>query len=547
MPSAERGHWIAGLRLTSLGTLVSRVLGLLRDMAIGALFGLASGGVLDSFTLALRVPNLFRRLFGEGALSASYLPVLARQLHRDPRGAAALAAGLFGGLTLALTAMVLAGELLLGVFWWLAGEAPRARLAVGLTAVMLPYVILVCLAAQATATLHALGRFGVPSMVPWVLNAGLLVGAWWLAPKWSADPAEQAYVLAGCVLAAGVVQVLLHWPPLRQHGFGGFRFRPYECREQLREVVAGTLPVAVGLAVTQLNTLTDSLLAWTLSRPPGASGRVAWLGHRVAYPMEQGAAAAVYYGERLYQFPLGIIGLAVATAIFPLLARHAANDDRRALGADLTLGLQLVLLLTIPAGVGLVLLAEPLARLLFEHGRFTAADTARTARLIACYGVGVAAYCAAPVLVRGFYALGDRMTPLRVAVRMVAVNLALNLVLIWPLAEAGLAVSTVCTAVIQVVVLMVLLVRRCDQLNHRAVARTLLKAVLATAGMAAAVWVSQQWLGAQPGRLLAVAVPVGFGGTVYLAGALALGCDELSLLSAGRGAADRLAAMRSVR
>ena len=140
------------------------------------------------------------------------------------------------------------------------------------------------------------------------------------------------------------------------------------------------------------------------------------LGSAVRYPLKAGAAASIYYGERLYEFPTAILGMAVAVAIYPLLSRHAARGDRRALGADLTLGLRLVLFLGVPAGVGLVMLAQPLTRLFFEHGQFTAADTARLSRVVACYALGVWAYCASTVVVRGYYALGDRLTPVKVGV-----------------------------------------------------------------------------------------------------------------------------------
>lgn len=209
-------------------------------------------------------------------------------------------------------------------------------------------------------------------------------------------------------------------------------------------------------------------------------------GGALSYPMEQGAVAAIYYGERLYQFPLGVLGLAVGTAIFPLLSRHAARGDRRQVGVDMTLGLRLVLFLGVPAGVGLAILAEPLARLLFERGHFTPHDTVRCARMIAIYASGVWAYCTLPVLVRGFYALGDRITPVRVGVGVVALNLVLNLALIWPLAEAGLAVATSVAAAVQVSLLAVLFARHKSPLDWRALGATAARTALSTLLMAAA-------------------------------------------------------------
>ena len=238
------------------------------------------------------------------------------------------------------------------------------------------------------------------------------------------------------------------------------------------------------LAITQINTFTDSLIAWGLAAAPGGPRLIPWLGGAIRYPLRQGAAAAIYYGERLYQVPLGIVGLAVAAAIFPLLSRHAAHGRRRRLGTDLTLGLRLVLCLSVPAGVGLIVLAQPLARLIFEHGNFSPEDSLRAGRMVAAYAWGVWAYCASTVMVRGFYALGDAATPVRIGAAVVALNLALNLVLIWPLEEAGLGVSTSLSAAVEVLALAAVFSRRRAPLRWRALALTAARTAAAAAAMA---------------------------------------------------------------
>ena len=261
------------------------------------------------------------------------------------------------------------------------------------------------------------------------------------------------------ILVAGVLQLGVQAPVLRRFGFR-FDYQPAAVRRPMRQIGRALAPMLVGLAVTQINTFLDSLIAWGLARPVDGPERISWLGDAVHYPMQQGAAAAIYYGERLYHFPLGVLGLAVAAAIFPLLSRHAARNDRRMLGVDLTLG-PAAGRLPGRAGRGRTGAFGPIRwrRLLFEHGQFTAEDTVRTARMIACYGLGVWAFCALPVVIRGFYALGDTATPVRTAAVIVALNLTLNLTLIWPLAEAGLAVATSISAGVQVFVLMVLFSR----------------------------------------------------------------------------------------
>ncbi|MHB8900966.1 MAG: murein biosynthesis integral membrane protein MurJ [Thermoguttaceae bacterium] len=527
----EQLRLISGSRVTALGTLASRVLGMLRDSATAALFGLSGGGVMDAFVVAFRIPNILRRLFGEGALAVSYLPVLSAALQRDRREGWKLASVVLVRLGIVLLALVLAGEAGLVVLRIFGGESPETRLLVSLSSVLLPYTLFICLAAQASATLHALGRFALPALVPTILNLAWLVGVLVLAPYLSSDKETQAHIVSATIVAAGVMQLAVQIPGLRRAGFR-FDYDPSAIDDDFWKIVGAMGPMVLGLMITQLNTLMDSLIAWAFAAPDTAARGIGWLGN-VAYPMEQGAVAALYYGERLYQFPLGILGIAVATAIFPLLSRHAARRDYHSLGEDLTLGLRLVLFLGIPAGVGLALLSEPLARLIYERHEFTSADTARTARVIAAYSIGVWAYCALPVLVRGFYALGDRLTPVRVGVSVVALNFGLNLALIWPMAESGLAVATSVGASVQAVALSLLFARKSVALDWSELRRTALRTLVAT-GVMAAAYEGSAWL-VPPGRgwvptVLEVLVPLTAATAAFLAAAWFLGAAELGLL-----------------
>ncbi len=532
-PSIPRHQLISGSRATALGTLASRVLGMLRDMATAAILGLSGGGVMDAFVLAFRIPNTFRRLFGEGALAASYLPVISAELERQPHRAWKLASVLFAHLAGLLLFLVLAGEAALGVLA-LAFDSPEIRLFASLAAVMLPYMLLICLAAQASATLHALGHFALPALVPTILNVVWLVAAMAVAPWISPDKAVQAHVLAVAILIAGVLQLAVQIPLLRARGFR-FDYDPRSAREKFTLILKAMGPMTVGLMITQINSLIDSLVAWLLSSPSPDGGPISWLGGRLDYPMAQGAVGALYYAERLYQFPLGILGLAVATAIFPLLSRHAARNDQPRFSQDLTLGLRLVLFLGVPASAGLVLLAEPLARLLFQHREFTSQDALRTARVIAGYSWGVWAYCALPVIVRAYYALGDRITPIRIGTATVALDFTLNLVLIWFMAETGLAISTSIGASLQVVVLAVLFSRRKVRLGWPSLAATSSKTIIATALMSGAAVAAIQLLphsAGLTGRLLDVVIPLAIAVAVYLAAARFLKIRELGLLFA---------------
>ena len=535
MADSKRHPLIAAARITSLGTLASRLLGMVRDMATAALLGLSGGGVMDAFTIAFRIPNLFRRLFGEGALAASYLPVLSAQLEKDRTAAWQLASVLMTWLSVMLVGLIVVAEGTCWVVWMVWGDVPGVGLLVGLAAVMMPYLLFICLAAQVAATLHALSHFSLPALAPTLLNVCWLFGALMGALHFDRDQQAQAWVLAVSILVGGVLQLGVQLPMLRAMGFR-FQYNWARSRDAFGQVVRAMGPMILGLAVTQINTLLDSLIAWGLAASPDGPERITWLGGAVRYPMQQGAAAAIYYGERLYQFPLGILGLAVATAIFPLLSRHAVRGDRRKLGADLTLGLRLVVFLGVPAGVGLIMLAEPLPRLLFERASFTAADTARAARMIACYAGGVWAYCALPVVIRGYYALGDRVTPVKIGAGVVGLNLALNLLLIWPLAEAGLAVSTSVAAGVQVLVLIAIFSRRKSSLLWRPLAGTVLRTLAATLLMTAAGYTVLWLIPRAPGlanELARVFVPFGLSVSVFLAANRALGGRELEMLASG--------------
>jgi putative peptidoglycan lipid II flippase len=328
--------------------------------------------------------------------------------------------------------------------------------------------------------------------------------------------------LAVCILVGGFAQWAVQWPALRRAGNRrdlsvNPQSDPFTNRDRLKHIYRAMLPTTIALTVTQLNTLSDSFVAWLLAAPINGPQYISWLGS-VAYPMRQGAVAAIYFGERLYQFPLGLIGVATATAVFPLLSRHAARGNLTSIGNDLSRGLRLVLLASVPAAVGLVVLAEPITRLMFERGQFTATDAARTARMVAIYGSAVWAYCALPVLVRGFYALNDRLTPLRIALGAVALNIALDLTLIWPMAEAGLAAATAISAILQMAVLAILFSRKHVSLDWRLLRFAATQTIAASAAMAFVGILVLNSIPARTGNLnalLRVAIPIAACLTAY--------------------------------
>lgn len=532
MSTEASGQLVGGFWATSLGTLVSRGLGLARDVVTAALLGLGEGGVMDALVVAFRLPNLARRIFGEGALAAGFLPVFAAEEKRDARGAWQLLSVLLVLVATGLSLLVVIGEAACAAWWGIENASGGTSHLPGLAAVLLPYMVLVCLAAQVSTALTALLRFRIAAFAPTLLNVCWLAAAWFVAPVFSGDRAAQAYVIAAAIVVSGALQLAVLLPALRSAGFR-FDFSWRAARPALRQVGTAMLPIALALAVTQINTLADSLVAVGLARDPDGPQTIAWLGHSVRYPLETGAAAAIYYGERFYQLPVGVMGMAVATVIYPLLARHAARGDRVRVGAELTVGLRLVWFMALPAGIGIALLAEPAARLLFERGAFTADDARRAAAMIASYAPAAWAYCALPVLVRGYFAVGNRRAPARIGLVALGVNLILTLTLIWPLAERGLAISTAVAASVQTILLAAVFSRTGARLAWRELAATIVKGTVATAAMALAVvvlaYLAPEDL-SRPQLAMQLALAIGAGTAVYLVTAWLLRMPELGLL-----------------
>lgn len=512
---------LAGLLRVSSLTVVSRVLGLVRDAAMAAAFG--NGPVLDAFSVAFRLPNVTRRLFGEAAFSTAFLPVFVRELHSSGREAAwRLATAILVVTAAAVSAVTVAAESLLLGLWAFAGPG-ETRLLFGLTAALFPYQVFVCLAAQAAAVMHAFGRFTLPALLPIVGNA-LWLGVLAVALNVAESDVARAYGVSLGVVGAGAAQFAFTIPALRRLGFR-FRWDWGAAKPRVKEVVFAVLPVLAGLSVTELNSLADGLFAWLLTAPSGAANP-----NPLRYPLEPGTAAALYLGQRLYQFPLGVFGVALGTVLFPRLARHAAAGRREELREDLTLGLKLSIAIGLPASVGLVLVSRPLAEALFRYGAFDAADVRQTAGAICGYGVGVWAFIALLIANRGFYAVGDRMTPLKAGLAAAVLNLALNAALAWPLGGFGLALGTALAASFQVGLSVIGLRGRDLSPDLPALGGTVLKAATATGVMAVVCLLLRdgiEW-GTEPaGRVLSLVAPVGGGLVGYCVAAKAVGLREL--------------------
>jgi len=514
-------------------TAFSRVLGVLRDSVCAAFFG--GGVVWDAFSFAFRVPNLFRRLFGEGALSAAFIPIFTEYLSRRGRQDAwRLVGAVSVAVALVLLALLLLGEAFLLVIPRLCSLSERWRLALALTAVMLPYMLFICLTALAGAVLNSLKHFAVPALAPAVLNVCWIAAVVLFAPMVSARPSERIFVVAVGIVVAGVLQLALQLLTLNKRGIQ-WRLRLDLSDPGLRRIGRTMAPVMLGLAAFQVNVLIDGIIAISLAAPEGVAS-FPLFGAQIPYPMKVGANSVLYYANRLMQFPLGVFGIALATATFPYLSQYAANRDWRRFSSSLTDGLGAVIFIAIPAAVGLILLRGPAIGLLFERGAFTPVATARTSAALLAYCTGIWAYCAQHVLTRAFYSTQDTVTPLKVAAAVVLLNVALNLLLIWVIAEAGLAAATAISAACQTAILYILLARRVQLTGQTRLIVAFLKTALATVVMSGACVGVLRMLPPAPSadevglKLLRLLLPLGAGLASYLVVATVLRVREWRLI-----------------
>ena len=513
-------------RTVMMLTATSRVAGLVRDATASRLLGTSEA--MSAFWLAFLIPNLFRRLFGEGALSSAFLPTYQRLIDDNPRTASAVAGGLLGGLAIVLSAIVVGGE---AVLFLVSSSLDHASPAIWLTMVMLPYMPLVCLVAIVGAMLHVHGRFGPTAAAPLILNACLIASAilgWlWLGAVTPESRLLLVSLMAGSVVIAGCLQ--LTWSLIALRGQAHLRIDLAAAATPLKDIIRRAGPMILGLGVLQINTLFDGLIA---SYPLLFGDTIAGY----SYPLTDQAMATISFAHRLYQFPLGVFGIAVATAIYPLLAKQGKNMET--FSDTVRRGIRFVLFIGFPAGIGLMIVREPLTTVILQGGEFTAQDTDRVAFVLLGYAASVWAYALVQVLTRAFYARDEIMTPVRIAVAVVGLNIVLNITLIWtPLREAGLAWSTSICAAIQAVVMLFVFHRRGVAICSGAVQRSIIQIISLTATMAAGVWGASTLFGHEQDwwySLIELCVLISVGCLIYGLGSKMLKMPELKWLL-GRG------------
>ncbi|HXV80717.1 MAG TPA: murein biosynthesis integral membrane protein MurJ [Candidatus Binatia bacterium] len=475
--------------IVSLAVMASRLLGLVRDQVFAIFFG--AGFHYDAFLAAFRIPNLLRDLFAEGALSAAFVTTFTQVLATKGEKEALQLSNRVATLLIIIIAVISI------IGWWYAPAivqvlAPgfydvpgKAELTVQLTRIMIPFLLLVALAAQAMGILNARGRFGVPALASAFFNVGSIVGG--LLLGFVVGPAIGLSAIEGMAygtLVGGFLQFAVQWPSLRRTGFS---YRPMlSIRDPgVRQIFNLMGPAIIGTAAVQVNVFVNTNFASYIIDPvTGAviNGPVSWLN----------------YAFRFMQFPIGVFGVAIATAALPPLSRSSAQTDYNEFRQTLAHSLALVFLLCVPSAVGLAVLGRPIVSLIFEHGRFTAFDTAQTANALAAYALGLAGYAAVKVLSPAFYALGDARTPMLISLGSIAVNYVMNSLLVGPFGHVGLAFSTSTVALVNFILLAVFMRRRVGRLDGSRLGMTLLRICAASVPMAVVAWLVSELCASLP-------------------------------------------------
>jgi len=511
LPAAGRAAILPGvskslknISIVATATVASRVLGLVREIFTAAVFG--TGALASAFVTAFTLPNLFRRLLGEGALTAAFVPTLTEELQQSQRaGAFLLVSQVASWLLVVTVSLVVLAMLLLAQAGWLlpllgerlaVGTLDRLVLGAQLAAILFPYMVFVCLAAAFSAACQVLGRFTEPALSPVWLNLSILAalgfGAWW---AW--DQPQRMHLLCAGVLVGGFLQMAVPAAVLWREGWRpGFDLR---MNDRVRAIVRLMGPMVIGSAIYLVNMAISRFLGLSLN--------------------EQ-AATIINLATRVMELPIGIFTAAVATVVFPLIARHAAEGRWERLGEDYHKGLRLVLVLNVPAAVGLAVLSEPITRLLFQRGAFGAGDTALMTPVLAVYALGLPLLSYVTVALRGFYAVRDTATPVRAAAWSFVVNLGLSLLLMRWFSTVGLAAAGTIAVAVQAWYLQTRLQRRLPALGFGPLLSNLGKIGLAGALMGAAVWAGWRFLGGltineRTADLLAVAGLVPLGAAFY--------------------------------
>ena len=510
--------------VVSAAVFLSRITGLVREMIMARLFG--AGQAYDAFLLGFRIPNLTRDLFAEGALSSAFVPVFTQYLTtKGKREAAELSSLVATALVLVVGCICVLGIIFSPQLVWLMASGfarvpGKFALAVTLTRIMFPFLLLVALAAQAMGILNALNQFGIPALSSTFFNIGSVafgLGFGYTVGRWMGMGLIMS--MAWGVVFGGAVQWLFQMPSLYRAGIS-YRPRIDFAHPGLRNILRLMGPAILGNAAVQINVLVNTNFASSITDAAGhvINGPVSWLS----------------YAFRFMQLPLGLFGVSIGAATLPAISRSAAMQRMDEFRLTLSRSLGMVLLLTIPSSVGLAVLGPSMIGAVYQWGRFRASDTHQVAMALACYAVGLAGYAAIKILAPAFYALNDARTPMLVSLVSILVNLAAasTMVKLAGLRHLGLALSTSAVALFGSAALFLLLRKRIHGMHGRALAASVVKILCASAAMGCVCYMSSRgvhhWLGARKiAQIADVAVSIPLGALIYYALCRAMRVAEL--------------------
>lgn len=463
----------------AVGTTISRVLGYVRDMLVAHTFG--AGFAADAFYAAYRIPNLLRRLLGEGSLSASFIPVLSEYLHtKTKEETQELINVIFSALTVVLCILTVLGiifspQLVNVIAYGFTSDPEKLSLTINLTRLMFPFLLFICLAALALGILNTLSSFFVAAVAPAALSIaeiGFIMG---IAPLLSPD--NQIKGLAISVIFGGIGQFIVQWPKIRSLGWH-LRWNLNFKHPAIKRIGFLMVPAMIGLSVDQVNAFVDTICASFLA---------------------QGSITALYYSNRLMQMPLAIFGIALASAALPAMSKAAAQKDIATVKETLNFSLRFIIFILIPSAVGLITIGFPIIRVLFERGNFDRNATMLTFSALSYYSLGLPAYAMVKVLASSFYAFQETKTPVKVAVVSMTLNAVLNIILMRHMGVGGLALATSISSWLNAAILGYLLRKKIGALGIKRIISTSAKTLAASSLMGAGAYlVAFRYLSAWP-------------------------------------------------
>ena len=502
--------------INSAATSLSRALGLVRDMTLANFFGTTA--ISSAFQFAFRIPNLLRRLFGEGAMASAFVPLFAEEIHNKDLDSgfhsANIVLTLLAVLLSAIAVIIGAVCLFLALFVF---DDFKWQLAMLLTVTMIPYCIFICLTAVCGAMLNTLHHFARPALAPVLLNVSIIASVWLGAIFLGKSHNQLIYAAAIGVLIGGVAQLAFQVPELYKRGF---RFKPiwdlaHPFVKNLYYIMA---PAVLGAGITQINVMVDGLLAMFVNKR---------------------GVSVLFFANRLTELPLGIFGVAIATAVLPSLSFFAAQNNKKGFINAVGFALRYVSFIIIPAAVGLMILGQPIVSLLFQHGEFSARSTDYVVKALWLYAPGLMAFAMLKIIVPTFYALKDTKTPVKVGLITLVLNVILNVILMQFMAERGLALSTTICAYLNISLLMYLLRKKMGPLGMKKIIGSITKILISTIIMGGVVWVTltitQNHFSSNNffDKFLRVIIPITLGLITYIFIAFITGQRELKeLLSA---------------